>query len=142
MASRLQKVVVQELTSAEARHHERTAQQDPKIDRLKSIVEKMATSTQEMLAENRKHHNTHAQEPTNGSTQATHQDTKMELVFSPAQSHNNTPQNAPERPTRSPRESETPTDDTTYDGCASPDRQKQKPNPGVSAQGGNETRVD
>jgi uncharacterized coiled-coil protein SlyX len=56
--------------------------------------------------------------------------------------HPDTPMHTPERPARSPRGRETSTDGTNSDGCSSPDRQRMKHNPGVSAAGGNETRAE
>jgi TolA-binding protein len=121
MATQMQKVIVDELTASEARQHAHTARQDTKIDRLESIVEKMATSIRELLADNHAHN---------------------DGDFYSAQSHNNTPMNSPDRPSCSPRERETSTDGTTSDRCSSPDRQKQKLNQGVPTESGTGTRAE
>jgi hypothetical protein len=105
MATQIQKVVVEALTASEARQQAHTAQQETKINRLESIVEKMAKSIQEFLADNR----------------ACDNDTE----FFPAQSHDSALlPHTPDRPIRSPRDCEKSHADTTSDDCTSPDRQR------------------
>jgi hypothetical protein len=121
MAKQLQKVVVEALTASEERQQAHTAQQDTKIDRLESIVEKMATSIQELLADNRARDN--------------------DTEFFPAQSHDGALlMHTPDRPIRSPRDREKSHADKTSDDCTSPDRQRQKLNQGVPTERGTGTR--
>jgi hypothetical protein len=121
MATQMQKVVVEELTASEARQQAHTAQQDTKIDCLESIVKRMATSIQELLADNRARDN--------------------DTEFFPAQSHDGALlMHTPDRPIRLPRDREKSHADTTSDDCTSLDRQRQKLNQGVPTERGTGTR--
>jgi hypothetical protein len=79
MASQMQKVVVNELAASEARHHFRTAKQDTKIDRLESIVEKMANSIRDMLVNNNTRAKSSPSAHPSGSTLALHLNPDMDV---------------------------------------------------------------